>query len=107
MHRAAALAMALVLSGGLVGNSGGASAQAPAAFTVDTSWARLPPGMTWNGNTTWITADGKGQVVVLVRTAPYVRVFTRDGAFVKAWGDAGLFQSAHSVTVDARGDLWI
>jgi peptidylamidoglycolate lyase len=45
--------------------------------------------------------------VVLVRTAPYFRVFTRDGAFVKAWGDDGLFQSAHSVTIDAQGFLWV
>ena len=81
-------------------------AQSGATFKVDPNWARLPAGMTWNGNTTWITADGKGQVVVLVRTAPYFRVFTRDGAFVKAFGDDGLFQSAHSVTIDAQGSLW-
>jgi sugar lactone lactonase YvrE len=45
--------------------------------------------------------------VVLVRTAPYFRVLTRDGAFVKAFGDDGLFQSAHSVTIDAQGFLWV
>jgi sugar lactone lactonase YvrE len=45
--------------------------------------------------------------MVLVRTAPYFRVFTRDGKFVKAFGDAGLFESAHSVTIDAPGFLWV
>ena len=30
----------------------------------------MPAGTTWNGNTSWITADGKGDVIVLVRTAP-------------------------------------
>ena len=45
--------------------------------------------------------------MVLVRTAPYFRVFTRDGKFVKAFGDNGLFESAHSVTIDARGFLWV
>jgi streptogramin lyase len=45
--------------------------------------------------------------MVLVRTAPYFRVLTRDGAFVRAFGDDGLFQSAHSVTIDARGALWV
>jgi sugar lactone lactonase YvrE len=85
----------------------GLSAQSAGPFTVDANWARLPAGTTWNGNTSWITADGKGQVVVLVRTAPYFRVFTRDGAFVKAFGDDGLFQSAHSVTVDPQGFLWV
>jgi sugar lactone lactonase YvrE len=83
------------------------SAQSPGSFKVDPSWARLPHGTSWNGNTTWITADGKGQVVVLVRTAPYFRVFTRDGTFVKAFGDEGLFESAHSVTIDAQGFLWV
>jgi len=82
------------------------SAQSGGTYTVDANWARLPDGMTWNGNTSWIAADRKGQVVVLVRTAPYVRVFTRDGAFVKAFGADGLFQSAHSVTIDGTGNLW-
>jgi sugar lactone lactonase YvrE len=45
--------------------------------------------------------------LVLVRTAPYFRFFTRDGKFVKAFGDDGLFQSAHSVTIDSQGFLWV
>jgi sugar lactone lactonase YvrE len=83
------------------------AAQSNASFKVDTNWARLPAGMTWNGNTSWIAADGKGQIVVLVRTAPYFRVFTRDGAPVKSFGDDGLFESAHSVTIDPQGNLWV
>ena len=85
----------------------GISAQSGTAHKVDPGWAQLPQGTNWNGNTTWITADGKGNVIVLVRTAPYFRVFTRDGKFVKAFGDDGLFESAHSVTIDARGSLWV
>ena len=81
--------------------------QSAGAYAVDANWAQLPAGTAWNGNTTWITADGKGNVVVLVRTAPYFRVFTRDGRFVKAFGDDGLFQSAHSVTIDAQGFFWV
>jgi len=85
----------------------GGSAQPGGTYQVDAGWAQLPQGADWGGNTTWITADGKGNVVVLVRTAPYFRVFTRDGRFVKAFGDDGLFESAHSVTVDAQGFLWV
>ena len=85
----------------------GGSAQSGGTYKVDAGWAQLPQGADWGGNTTWITADGKGNVVVLVRTAPYFRVFTRDGRFVKAFGDDGLFESAHSVTVDAQGFLWV
>ena len=83
------------------------SAQSTSTYMVNTEWARLPPGTTWNGNTSWITADGKGQVMVLVRTAPYFRVLSQDGAFVRAFGDDGLFQSAHSVTIDSQGALWV
>ena len=82
------------------------SAQSTGNYTVNAEWARLPAGTTWNGNTSWITADGKGQVMVLVRTAPYFRVLNRDGAFLRAFGDDGLFQSAHSVTIDPQGALW-
>ena len=91
----------------VLAGSSGVEGQSAAAYTVDANWAQLPAGTTWNGNTTWITADGKGQVMVLVRTAPYFRVFTRDGRFVKAFGDDGLFQSAHSVTIDGQGFLWV
>ena len=90
-----------------LGQMPGVSAQSGGKYKVDQNWARLPAGTTWDGNTSWITADGKGQVVVLVRTAPYFRVLARDGAFVKAFGDEGLFQSAHSVTIDAQGVLWV
>jgi sugar lactone lactonase YvrE len=82
--------------------AGGASDR----YEVDTDWARLPEGMTWDASTTSIAADGRGQVVVLVRTAPYFRVFTRDGEFVRAWGDAALFGEAHSVMFDRDGNLW-
>jgi len=85
----------------------GISAQSDPTYKVDPNWAQLPQGTNWNGNTTWITADGKGNVVVLVRTAPYFRVFTRDGKFVRSFGDDGLFESAHSVTIDSQGFLWV
>jgi sugar lactone lactonase YvrE len=99
--------LSAVLACVVFGDVPGVSAQSGANYKVDANWARLPAGTTWNGNTSWITADGKGQVVVLVRTAPYFRVLTRDGALVKAFGDDGLLQSAHSVTIDAQGVLWV
>src|SRR5262245_13949757 len=75
-------------------------------YVVNKAWAQLPPGMTWDASTSSIAADGKGNVVVMVRTAPYFRVFTRDGKFVKAWGDAGLFVLAHSIMFDREGSIW-
>ena len=104
-RRRIAILSALVIGVGF-GDVFAIRAQSGGTYQVDANWARLPEGMTWNGNTSWIAADRKGQVVVLVRTAPYFRMFTRDGAFVKAFGADGLFQSAHSVTIDGMGNLW-
>ena len=83
-----------------------APAQTGGNHTVDAEWAQLPDGTNWDGSTSWIEADRNGNIVVLVRTAPHFRVFTRDGRFVRAFGDDGLFQVAHSVTIDTQGFLW-
>src|SRR5499427_8679789 len=69
-------------------------------------WAQLPDNLPWGGVTTWLAADGKGQVVVMVRKAPYFRVFTTNGTFVKAWGEQDLFNEAHAVFFDREGSLW-
>jgi len=69
-------------------------------------WAQLPANMPWGGETTWVAADGKGQVVVMVRAAPYFRVFSTDGKFIKAWGEKSLFNEAHSVFFDPQGRMW-
>jgi peptidylamidoglycolate lyase len=69
-------------------------------------WAQLPANLPWGGETTWVAADGKGQVVVMVRAAPYFRVFTTDGKFVKAWGEKSMFNEAHAVFFDREGTMW-
>jgi NHL repeat len=60
----------------------------------------------WGGMTTWVAADGKGSVVVMIRAVPYFRVFTRDGRPVKNWGEAGLFNQAHSIHFGPDGSMW-
>ncbi len=89
-----------------LGLSASALAQSSDTYAVNKAWTQLPEGMTWNASTSSIAADGKGNIVVLVRTAPYFRVFTREGKFVKAWGDAGTFVEAHSVMFDREGFIW-
>jgi len=107
MNRRSTTVLSVLLVCLVFGDAGGVSAQTGGSYKVDANWARLPAGTTWNGNTSWITTDGKGQVMVLVRTAPYFRVLSRDGTWIKAFGDDGLFQSAHSVTIDPQGNLWV
>lgn len=82
-------------------------AQSESDYVVDSEWAKLPNGGNWDGSTSWITADGKGNIVVLVRTAPYFRMFKRDGTFVKAWGKEPEIGSAHSVTIDRENNYWV
>ncbi len=61
----------------------------------------------WGGTTTWVAADGKGTVVVMVRVAPYFRFFTADGQPIRQWGDKDLFPGeAHSVHFGPDGSLW-
>ena len=61
----------------------------------------------WGGTTTWVAADGKGTVVVLVRVAPYFRFFTSDGKPIRQWGDKDLFTGeAHSVHFGPDGNVW-
>jgi sugar lactone lactonase YvrE len=72
-----------------------------------TKWAQLDPAVPWGGETSMIALDGKGNVIVVVRVAPYFRMFTTDGKFVKAWGEAGMFGMAHSVHFDKEGNMWV
>jgi sugar lactone lactonase YvrE len=81
------------------------SAQQTGAWHIEENWAQVPGG-DWGGSTSWVAADGKGQVVVMVRTAPYFRVFNRDGSFVRAWGTAPEFRNAHSIVFADDGSLW-
>ena len=92
----------------VVGLAVTAAAQSPAAYRVSTTWAQLPPGMTW-GRVISVATDDKDNVWVLRRDEPYVLVFTSAGTFVKSWGH-GLFnpgnQGAHSIYVDHSGFVW-
>jgi sugar lactone lactonase YvrE len=61
----------------------------------------------WGGTTSWVAADGKGTVVVLVRVPPYFRFFTTDGKPIRQWGDKGLFTGeAHSAHFGPDGSVW-
>jgi WD40 repeat protein len=61
----------------------------------------------WGGTTTWVAADGKGTVVVMVRVPPYFRFFTADGKPIRQWGDKDLFTGeAHSVHFGPDGSVW-
>ena len=74
-------------------------------YTVRADFAGLA-GAGWGASTTSVATDGRGHVIVMVRAVPYIRVFTSEGKPVKTWGDAGLFNLAHSVHVAPDGSVW-
>ena len=98
-----------LLAVGLLGASVAAQSTLGSLFdryTVKADFAGLA-GAGWGASTTSVAADGKGQVIVMVRAVPYFRVFTTDGKPVKTWGeDKALFNLAHSVHVSPDGAIW-
>jgi DNA-binding beta-propeller fold protein YncE len=61
----------------------------------------------WGGTTTWVAADGKGTVLVMVRVAPYFRFFTTEGAPIRQWGEKELFTGEpHSAHFGPDGSVW-
>ena len=106
-HRAApGVVTVFLLSWAVLVGSTSVLAQTGGRYAIDDDWIELPEGMEWNGSTTWVAPDGKGNVLVFVRAAPYFRLFKTDGSFVRAWGEEGQFENAHSVTFDSEGLIW-
>src|SRR5688500_8591287 len=115
------LACALLVASAVLPVSAQAPASAPAApyaaptstlaslfgrYTVRGDFAAKDP-KEWGGTTTWVAADGKGTVVVMVRVAPYFRFFTIEGQPIRQWGDKDLFTGeAHSVHFGPDGSVW-
>ena len=102
--------LAATLLAGAIFGAAGLTAQSTLGslfdrYDVKASFAGLA-GAGWGASTTSVAANGKGQVVVMVRAVPYIRVFTTDGKLVTTWGDAGLFTLAHSVHFAPDGSLW-
>ena len=93
------LLFALLLGTGL------SMAQTEGNWIIDQEWAQLPTEG-WEGATSWVAADGRGNILVMVRTVPYFRLFSRSGEFLESWGDEELFRNAHSVTFDSQGNIW-
>jgi sugar lactone lactonase YvrE len=76
-------------------------------YDVKPNFGQVNGNPPWGGLTTWVAADGKGSVIVMVRAVPYFRVLTTDGKPVKTWGDdKSLFNQAHSIQFGPDGSLW-
>jgi DNA-binding beta-propeller fold protein YncE len=58
------------------------------------------------GQVASVAVDGRGHLFVLHRGPQALLEFDTEGRFVRGFG-AGLFQRAHSLTIDADGNFWI
>ena len=87
------------------------------AYKHDAQWPKDMDRFFWGAtsektydNTKSATGIGvdreNGLVYVLVRKAPYVRVFHEDGTFIRAWSPDKVV-NMHMLHVDSEGNLWI
>jgi len=58
------------------------------------------------GQVASVAVDARGHLLVLHRGPQALLEFDTEGRFVRGFG-AGLFQRAHSLTIDADGNFWI
>jgi hypothetical protein len=106
----------------LVAAAGSAVAAPPVPrFRVDPAWPVTLPHNWALGQVSGIAVDAAGDVWIVQRPAtmtdrakakaPPVIEFDRAGRALRAWGGAGRgydwFSNEHSITVDARGFVWL
>jgi sugar lactone lactonase YvrE len=86
-------------------------------YRRDTTWAQLPPGVTW-GEVTAVEVAPDGNIFVLSRcfakdnngcighddVAPILK-FDTSGKLLKSWGQ-GMFVFPHGAYVDREGNFW-
>jgi DNA-binding beta-propeller fold protein YncE len=79
-------------------------------YKADPDWPRdkPPAGGEWVSAMSSVAIGPDGNIWTFNRGKIPVQVYTPDGRFVKAWGDApGLFRNPHTVRFDAAGNLWV
>jgi DNA-binding beta-propeller fold protein YncE len=76
-----------------------------ADYRVVADWPRLPANVKL-GAVSAVAADSAGNIYVFHRGQHPLLVFTRDGDFVRSWGD-DLIRTAHGLRIDRDDHLWI
>lgn len=67
-------------------------------------WPKLPEGVTF-GAVSAIAIDPSGTIYVLHRGKKPILAFTRDGTFLRSWGD-DVLKIGHGLRIDADKNLW-
>ena len=74
-------------------------------YSVERDFGRLPAGMK-PARVSQVAVDSEGHIHVLRRGDPPVLVFTSGGAFLRAYGEGGIFDS-HGIAIDAQNRVWV
>jgi hypothetical protein len=74
-------------------------------YDVVHSWPDRPKGLEW-GAMAGISIGLADEVWTFNRGAVPVQVYTRDGKFVRSWGQ-GQFREPHQVRIDQTGNVWL
>jgi DNA-binding beta-propeller fold protein YncE len=73
-------------------------------YEVIEGWGKLPEG--WElKQVAGVAVDSRDRVYVLNRGEHPVIVFSREGEFIKSWGE-GVFANAHGAYIDARDNVF-
>ncbi len=75
-------------------------------WRIEENWVMDPSG-SWGASVSWLDIMPDGNILVVVRTAPYFRIFDREGNFIRAWGEEGVYKTPHSLTYDKDGNYWV
>lgn len=74
-------------------------------YEVDPGWPQPRPAAVEWGRMPGVVVDRQDQVWLFTRANPPVQVYTRDGKYVRGWGNEHIGTS-HGLRLDAQGHVW-
>ncbi len=73
-------------------------------YEVVEGWGKLPEGWVYT-QVAGVAVDSKDRVLVLCRGEHPIIVFSREGEFIKSWGE-GIFANAHGAYMDEEDNFY-
>ncbi|WP_345320537.1 peptidyl-alpha-hydroxyglycine alpha-amidating lyase family protein [Novipirellula rosea] len=74
-------------------------------YRVDPAWPQKPSEFEWQAVPA-VAVDAEDQVYVFTRSTPPIQVYTKEGKFVRSWGDDSI-ATAHHLKIDGDGNIWV
>lgn len=74
-------------------------------YSVDPHWPQKPSEFKWRAVPS-VAVDADDQVYVFTRATPPIQVYTKDGKFVRSWGEDSI-KTPHHLKIDDDGNIWV